>query len=101
MNPPKLEHASGSRFRLSGELSYATVPDLSGAAAALFAAEPVLHIDLQGVQRSDSAGVALLVEWMRLAHQRQCEIQYLNIPAQMLAIARVSSLDHILPLVRN
>jgi phospholipid transport system transporter-binding protein len=38
---------------------------------------------------------------MREARRRDTEVQFLNIPAQMLAMARVSSLDSILPLGRD
>jgi phospholipid transport system transporter-binding protein len=53
------------------------------------------------VERSDSAGLALLVECLRQAHQSGKSLRFFNIPAQMLAIARVSSLDQVLPLQRD
>jgi len=99
--PAGLEATGGGCFRVTGELSADTVPDLYHRSAELFDGDGQVELDLSGVQRSDSAGVALLVEWMVQAHHRQREIRYLNMPAQMLSIARVSSLDHILPLVRD
>jgi len=50
------------------------------------------------VVRADSAGLALLVEWMRAARRAGRPLRYRAIPPQMLAIARVSSLDQVLPL---
>lgn len=85
---------------MGGVLSFESVPALSEQAEALFDGQSRVEIDLNDVQRSDSAGVALLVEWMGQAQRRAVEIRYLNVPAQMLAIARVSSLDQILPLAR-
>lgn len=85
---------------MGGVLSFESVPALSEQAEALFDDQSRVEIDLNDVQRSDSAGVALLVEWMGQAQRRAVEIRYLNVPAQMLAIARVSSLDQILPLAR-
>lgn len=85
---------------MGGVLSFESVPALSEQAEALFDGQSRVEIDLNDVQRSDSAGVALLVEWMGEAQRRAVDIRYLNVPAQMLAIARVSSLDQILPLAR-
>lgn len=96
-----LETAADGQFRLAGDLSADTVPTLAHRSGDLFKGQGPVDVDLSGVQRSDSAGVALLVEWMVEAHRREREIRYLNIPAQMLSIARVSSLDHVLPLIRD
>jgi phospholipid transport system transporter-binding protein len=57
-----------------------------------------LHIDLASIQRSDSSGVALLVEWLRLARRHGQEIRFINAPEQMQAIIRVAELDRLLPL---
>ena len=60
-----------------------------------------LEIDLSGLQRSDSSGLALLVEWYRSAEQRNKMISFVNIPAQMLDIAMLSGLDDILPIEKS
>jgi phospholipid transport system transporter-binding protein len=85
-------------LRVNGELSFATVPRLLESGAALLAGRraPVL-LDLGGVTRADSAGLALLVEWLRVARGLRTDILYRNVPPQMLAIARVSGLDGVLP----
>lgn len=98
MSSPVLESITETQYRLSGDLEFATVPDLEHEARHLFKEHDQLDIDLQQVRRSDSAGVALLVEWVRQAEKYQCKLRFFNIPEQMLAIARVSSLDTILPL---
>lgn len=100
MSAARLEQQSHGLWRISGELSFATVPELSERMESLFADQAQIDIDLRDVQRSDSAGVAMLVEWAGEASRRAVEIRYLNVPSQMLAIVRVSSLDQILPLAR-
>jgi phospholipid transport system transporter-binding protein len=96
-----LERTADGRFVLSGVVSFETVPELARKADSLFDHNGPLVVDLREVTHSDSAGVALLVEWVAEATRHHQEIRYLNIPSQMLAIARVSSLDHILPLSRD
>lgn len=101
MSRAAVQRAPDGRLILEGELSFATVTRLNGDALKLLGETDAIRIDLQGIARSDSAGLALLVEWMRTAHRLGKPIQFLNIPQQMLAIARVSSLDQVLPLGRG
>lgn len=100
MTAATLEKDGAGRFQLLGALSFDSVPALCAHASQLFTELDSVQVDLQGVTRSDSAGVALLVEWMRVAREQERVIRFVNIPHQMLAIARVSSLDDILPLSR-
>ena len=97
MSQPRLESKDDGRLHLTGELSMETVSGLL-AQRQLFAGKDELTIDLQGVERADSAGVALLVWWQREVHQQQRIISFQNIPSQMLAIARVSGVDELLSL---
>lgn len=89
----------GTTLRIVGELDFDSVADLWATTGSLFeiAVEPVVQIDLSGVQRSNSAGVALLVEWLRQAQSRQSKLVFSNMPAQMRAIVRVVDLETVLP----
>jgi phospholipid transport system transporter-binding protein len=101
MDQISLQSQGEGRFALVGTLSNVTVPGVWRDGAQQFGAHAELQLDLSGVRRSDSAGLVLLVEWMRYAKKHDKRITYLNIPDQMLAIARVSGLEQILPLVRG
>ena len=50
-------------------------------------------VDLAAVERADSAGLALLVEWLRAARGRGARLRFDNVPAQLRAIAATSGLD--------
>jgi phospholipid transport system transporter-binding protein len=97
----RLEALAAGRLKLVGDLSFRSVPGLLETARDMIGEVAEITVDLADVRRSDSAGVALLVEWMRDARRQGKSITYLNIPSQMLAIARVSSLDTVLPLFRD
>jgi phospholipid transport system transporter-binding protein len=84
-------------FKLEGELSFATVPRLMSASKGFFKSGEV-EVDLAGVHRADSAGVALLVHWEREAQRHGGSICFHNAPEQMLAIAKVSGVDDLLSL---
>jgi phospholipid transport system transporter-binding protein len=90
------------RMQLSGVLDLDSVPDLLDKIEALsYEDSNAVAVDLRGVERADSAGVAVLIAWMRQARAAQRDIRFLNMPSQMLNIARVSGLDAILPLARD
>jgi len=101
MNDVNLTPHGDMCFILSGALGFDTVPAIREQGISFFETMPEIRVDLKGVTHSDSAGLALLTEWMRFAKQHDKKITFFNIPHQMLAIARVSSLDNILPLARG
>lgn len=96
---PLLETAGEGRYSVAGELSFATVSELWRRSGPLLTGgEGPLVLDLAQISRADSAGVALLVEWTRQAREAGREIRFEHIPDQLLAIARVSALEEVLPL---
>ena len=101
MSEAQIKSLGEGRMQLSGVLDLDSVPELLSAIEALTYDASAVAVDLREVERADSAGVALLVAWMRSARQAQRDIRFLNMPSQMLNIARVSGLDEILPLARD
>ena len=89
----------GGNWLLEGELSFATVPTVLRHAGAEMRSVAGIQVDLKGVTRADSAGLALLVEWLRESEHTGNEIVFTNVPDQLLSIARVCGLDEILSLV--
>ncbi|MGH8279733.1 MAG: STAS domain-containing protein [Gammaproteobacteria bacterium] len=93
-----IEDIGGGRFRVNGPLTFDTVAETAAASQKLFADYQALELDLSGVTTSDSAGLALLIEWVSRAQHGRCKLSYAGIPAQLLAIARISDVDKLLPL---
>lgn len=106
-NPPlqselRLHINGDGHYRLPEALTFATTPQLYLQTGEMFDTPlPRLTFDLAGVQRVDSAGLALLLEWLREARRRSKEIRFENIPEQLAAIAKVSGLSDILTGVRG
>ena len=92
-----IEETAPEHFILRGELSFSTVMDLLRDSAALLWRNSSVTLDLAGVTRTDSAGLALLVEWIRIARQRGKTIRFCNIPEQLMAVAQVAGLGELLP----
>jgi phospholipid transport system transporter-binding protein len=95
----RLESLGAGRFRISGVLDASTAREVLEQSAARFAQlkEPEdLEIDLGGVGESDSAGLALLIEWLRMARQQHKAIRFANVPAQIEALARISEVEDLI-----
>jgi phospholipid transport system transporter-binding protein len=94
--PFELIDEGQGRYRLEGELSFATAGDALKKTLAVFKDAPGLSFDLAGIARVDSAGVALLLEWMRRAEQAGTQLRYIHLPQHVKAIARVSGIEHLI-----
>ena len=92
----RLESLGAGRFRVSGVLDASTARDVLEQSEARFEQFKDLDVDLGGVGESDSAGLALLIEWLRLARQSQKAIRFANVPAQIEALARISEVEDLI-----
>jgi phospholipid transport system transporter-binding protein len=79
--------------RVSGALTFDTVPGLYHGSTGWFAGHGELVIDLAEVTRADSAGLALLIEWLRRARTAGCRLRFTGIPAQVQTLVRVNGLQ--------
>lgn len=86
------------RVSVRGALTLATVGDWLTASQELFQSGSNLVFDFSATEECDSAAVALLVEWWRQAQQAGCTIRFQSVPGSLLAIARLSEVEHLLPL---
>ncbi len=91
-----LEDRGDGRFALSGEMTFATAERILEASEIPFAEHTSIEIDLSGVSKSDSAGLALLLEWVTWANHTVREIRYTDMPERVLAIAKTTEVDHLL-----
>lgn len=84
------------RFAVSGNLEIETAKDAYEESMIKFNPFSELEIDLSGVTRADSAGLALMLEWVHWAKNTAREIRFKNVPEQILSIARISEVESIL-----
>lgn len=92
----EFEHRGDGRFAVHGELGFATAAGALQRARPLFEPHSVIELDLAGVTRADSAGLALLLEWVNWARGTAREIRFANLPGQLLAIAQISEVEDML-----
>ncbi len=101
MVPPSVEPLArlSSRdggWRLSGDMTFHSVSVLLSSATNLINFHQVVHIDLEEVARSDSAGLALMLEWLDQSRRQGGRLHFHHIPEELMAIAQVSNVSALL-----
>lgn len=84
------------RFSLEGEVGFGTVMDLLRESHTLFEHEERVRLNFSGVERINSAGLALIIEWMREARHASRILQISNPPEELLAMARICDVEDLL-----
>ncbi|MDR3490760.1 MAG: STAS domain-containing protein [Gammaproteobacteria bacterium] len=83
-------------YIVRGELDFTNVNELWKQSLPLLAKETQLNFDFTHVGASNSAGIALLIEWIKYANKQNKKIHFVNIPAQLQSIINVSGIENIL-----
>ena len=91
-----LEDLGEGRFRLNGNMTFDTVERILRASEQPFAHHTRIEIDLSGVRHSDSAGLALLLEWITWANHTVREIRFVEMPQRVRAIAKTTEVEPLL-----
>jgi len=71
---------------VSGDLNFLTVPLLWEQSLPLLSAYLELNFDLEKVTSSNSAGIALLIEWIKYAENSHKKINFYHISPQLSSI---------------
>lgn len=90
-----IERTAPGRLAARGELGYATAAEALAAGLRMIDGQDCA-IDLAQVTEGDSAGLAVLIEWLAQANARKVALRYENLPAQIAAIARISDVDELI-----
>ena len=77
-SPPRARRASSGRQALAG-------PAATG-----------LEIDCSGVSAADSAGLAVLIDWLAAARAARRTLRYSGLPAGLAALGRISEVQELL-----
>ena len=80
---------------VEGELTFATVAGILDQAPQVNPSA-VGVLDLAGVTRADSAGLALLVEWLGIARDRGSTLEFTGLSAEILRLVQVADLDSLI-----
>jgi phospholipid transport system transporter-binding protein len=85
-----LKPAGKRRWRLDGDLDFASVPGLWAELSKLIDSQRRVSLSLAGVRRANSAGLVLLVEARDLARHRGCALRLVDLPRELVDLASMS-----------
>ncbi len=91
-----LEDRSGGKFALSGRMTFDTAGQILIVSEEMFEEHTRIEVDLFDVTDTDSAGLALLLEWITWANHTVREIRFVGTPEKIDAIAKTTEVDHLL-----
>jgi len=90
-----------ARIAVEGVLDFESVVPLLAQSRSQFAGKERLDVDLQGVRRANSAGLALLLEWLDLAHRQGISLRFCNLPESLVRLAAVTNVSGLLPVIEG
>jgi ABC-type transporter Mla MlaB component len=85
-----------AEFSLTGDLSFYNVMSVYRKSLQYMTSCPTLSFDFGQLKSSDSSGLALAIEWIKLADQHKKSIVFKNLSKNLQALALASGLDKLL-----
>ena len=80
-------------FVIDGDLTFSTIDKQTVKSFAFLNTSKHITIDLGRVVCTDSAGLALMIEWIKYTRHYRAQITFKNIPEQLLNLAKLSGFD--------
>jgi len=82
-----------NNYTMKGNLVFSTINKATLSLLNFQQAPSAISIDLAQVGKIDSAGLALLIEWIKFSRAHQVKLSFINIPAQLIALAKLSYIE--------
>lgn len=80
-------------FIVDGPLTFSSIDKKTVKSFNFLGSAPQICIDLQQVENSDSAGLALMIEWIKQSKRYNTQLSFKNIPQQLQALAKLGGFD--------
>ena len=93
MSKVEITNQGSGVFTVAGELTFAGIDKATLKSIAFLKSANPIVLDLGQVSSTDSAGLALIVEWIKYARNHQIALKFQNIPEQLMTLAKLSGLD--------
>jgi phospholipid transport system transporter-binding protein len=81
------------RFIVDGDLTFSTMDKNTVSTFAFLTTGKQITLDLGKVGNADSAGLALMLEWIKHARTKRVQLRFINVPGQILNLAKLSGLE--------
>jgi phospholipid transport system transporter-binding protein len=84
---------SNGRWLIHGELTFASINDKLAELPPFLRGNQDITLDFSQVTNTDSAGLALMIEWIKITRHQRAQLHFKNVPKQLLNLAKLSGLD--------
>ena len=91
----KIKQATVKSLEIEGDLTFSTIDKNTAKIMSKLITPNDITIDLKQVEATDSAGLALIIEWLKIARSRNIELAFINVPEQLQALARLSGFEYL------
>ena len=81
------------QFVVDGDLTFASIDKKTVKSFDFLNTNKFITIDLGRVACTDSAGLALMIEWIKYTRQHKTQLRFKNIPEQLRNLAKLSGFD--------
>ncbi len=88
-----LYEQSPGYFTVEGNLTFASIDKQTPQSFRFLKGIETIYIDLSKVGKTDSAGLALMIEWIKQSRMIRAQLRFKNIPEQLMALAKLSGFD--------
>ena len=94
----EVTRAGAGRFNVRGRLTFATARQAVEVGLRAFGGDSgsTIEVDLGEVSAGDSAGLAVLLQWLAWARRRSVALSFVRIPESIRAMARISEIESLL-----
>lgn len=83
----------GGQFVVDGDLTFASIDKKIVKSFDFLNTTKLATIDFSHVTCTDSAGLALMIEWIKYTRQHRIQLRFKNIPEQLRKLAKLSGFD--------
>lgn len=90
----------GDKIELCGVVTIDNVVGLTQQGIALLS-DRSLIIDLAKVTEMDSTIVSMLLEWLRVAHKNECNLQFINLPDNLRSLVQLYGVADVIMISAN
>jgi phospholipid transport system transporter-binding protein len=87
-----------SRYAVEGVLDFDSVASLVAEGDRMLSGSGPIDIDLGAIRESNSAGLALLLEWLDMARRRRRDVRLHHLPESLMRLAALANVSELLPL---
>ncbi len=96
MNQFHIEQTSLGSYRLNGELNFKTINQKTLKKFTFLSQQQPVELDFSSIQSADSAGLALIIELIKISQHKGIELTLHNLPKQIINLSKLCDFEELI-----